>query len=148
MNVQKLLTYILGGVGVLSAIFLFMIISAGDDAIKAGEAGGSVNTFMYIAYVVLFLIVAIVLLFVLKGLFSGDIKKTLISVGAFLAIVFISYAMSSGTDLNLQPFIDKGADVTEATSKKVGAGLYTFYVLGFLAIASMAFSGVKKIFNK
>ena len=148
MKSQKILTIIMGIIGAISAIFLFMIISAGDDAVKAGEADGAVNTFMYIAYVVLFLIVAIVLLFVIKGLFAGNIKKTLMSVGAFLIIVFISYAMSSGTDLDLKPFVDKGQDVTEATSKQVGAGLYAFYVLAFLAIASMAYSGVKKVFNK
>ncbi|WP_299556676.1 hypothetical protein [Seonamhaeicola sp.] len=148
MNSQKILTIIMGIIGAVSTIFLFMILSAGDEAIKAGEADGTVNTFIYLAYVVLFLIVAIVLLFVIKGLFSGNVKKTLMSVGIFLAIAFISYAMSSGTDLDLQPFVDKGQDITEGTSKKVGAGLYTFYVLAILAIASMAFSGVKKIFNK
>jgi magnesium-transporting ATPase (P-type) len=135
-------------VGVISALFLFMIINTGDEAIKAGEASGTVNTFMYIAYIILFVIVAIVLLFVLKGLFSGNIKKTLMTVGAFLAIVVISYAISSGTDLDLQPFIEKGENYTEATSKQVGAGLYAFYFLAILAIGSMLYGGVKKLFNK
>lgn len=148
MNSQKIISIIMGIVGALSAVFLFMIISTGDEAIKAGEASGAVNSFMYIAYAILALIAAIVLIFVIKGLFAGNIKKTLLSVGAFLAIVVISYAISSGTDLDLKPFIEKGQDVTEATSKNVGAGLYAFYVLAILAIASMAYSGVKKIFNK
>ncbi len=148
MNSKKILTIILGVVGVLSAIFLFMIISTGDDAVKAGEADSTVNTFMYIGYAVLFLTLAIVLLFVIKGLFSGDIKKTLMSVGAFLAIIVVSYVMSSGTNLDLTPFTNKGLDITEAKSRNVGAGLYAFYILGFIAIATMVFSGVKKIFNK
>ena len=148
MNSQKILTIIMGIVGVLSAVFLFMIISAGDDAIKAGESAGTVNTFMYIAYIVLFLTLAIVLLFVLKGLFTGDIKKTLMTVGAFIAVIAISYALSSGTDLDLTPFTDKGLDITEDKSKNVGAGLYAFYILGAIAIGSMLFGGAKKIFNK
>ncbi|MFV9551573.1 hypothetical protein [Algibacter sp. PT7-4] len=148
MNSQKILTIIMGIVGVLSAVFLFMIISAGDEAIKAGESDGAVTTFMYIAYVVLFVTLAAVLLFVLKGLFSGDIKKTLMTVGAFVAIIAISYALSSGTDLDLKPFTDKGLDVTEAKSKNVGAGLYAFYILAALAIGSMLYGGAKKIFNK
>ena len=148
MNSQKILTIIMGVVGVVSALFLFMIINTGDEAIKAGESAGTVNTFMYIAYIILLVTLAIVLLFVIKGLFSGNIKKTLMTVGAFLAIVFISYAMSSGTDLDLKPFTDKGLDVNEGTSKAVGAGLYAFYILAVLAIGSMLYGGAKKLFNK
>ncbi len=148
MNSQKILTILMGIIGVLAMVFLFMIISTGDDAIEAGEGSGTVNTFMYIAYIVLFLTIAIVLLFVIKGLFAGDIKKTLMTVGAFVAVIAISYMMSSGSDLDLTPFTNKGLDVTEATSKYVGTGLYAFYILAFLAIGSMLLSGVKKIFNK
>jgi len=148
MNSQKLLTIIMGIIAVVSAAFLFMIISIGDEAIKAGEGSGTVNTFMYVAYIVLFLTLAIVLVFVIKGLFAGNIKKTLMSVGAFLVILVISYAMSSGTDLDLTPFTDKGEEITEATSKNVGAGLYAFYALAIIAIGSMVLSGIKKITNK
>jgi len=138
----------MGIVGVLSAVFLFMIVSAGDDAIKGGESSGTVDTFMYIAYIIFFLTLAIVVLFVIKGLFTGDIKKTLMTVGAFVAVIAISYVISSGTDLNLKPFNDKGLGITEGISKNVGAGLYAFYILGAVAIVSMLFGGAKKIFNK
>lgn len=148
MNSQKILTIIMGVIGVISAIFLFMIISTGDEAIKAGESAGTVNTFMYLGYIVLFLTIAIVLLFVFKGLFAGNIKKTLMTVGAFLAIIIISYVISSGTDLDLKPFNDKGLGITEGISKNVGAGLFAFYILGVVAIGSMLFGGVKKMFNK
>ncbi len=147
MNSQKIITIILGIVGVISALFLFMIINTGDDAIKAGESNGVVTTFMYIAYMVLLIVIGIVLLFVFKGLLSGNIKKTLMTVGAFLAVVIISYIISSGTDLDLQPFIDKGVNLTEATSKLVGAGLYTFYFLAIIAIGSMLYGGSKKLSN-
>ena len=53
--------------------------------------------------------------------------------------------MASGTNLYLQPFIDKGLNVTEATSKNVGAGLYTFYAFAVFAIVVMALSGFKKL---
>lgn len=145
MNSQKLLTIILGIIGIISIIFLFVIINVGDEAISSGESAGAVDAFMYISYIILFATIAIVLLFVIKGLFSGDIKKTLMSVGAFVAIIIISYILSSGTDLDLTPFNSKGLGITEAVSKNVGAGLIAFYILGFLAIVSMIFSGFKKI---
>ncbi len=143
MKLHKILKIIAFALAIIGAIFALMII-AGDDESALSMSGNM----LYIAYVILGLILVMVLLFVLKGLFAGNIKKTLMTVGAFLAIIIISYSISSGTDLDLTPFTDKGLDVNETTSKQVGAGLYTFYVLAFLAIAAMAYSGVKKIFNK
>jgi hypothetical protein len=139
MSLYKILKIIVGILAVVGAIFALMIIGGND---------GMIDNMIYVTYVVLAIILALVLVFVIKGLLAGDIKKTLISVGAFLAILVISYAMSSGTDLNLTPFTDKGLDVTEATSKYVGAGLYAFYALALIAIGSMAFSGIKNITNK
>ena len=143
MNSHKILKIIAFALAIIGAIFALIII-AGDEKTALNMSG----KMLYIAYAVLGLILAMVSLYVIKGLFAGNIKKTLMTVGAFVAILVISYGMSSGTDLDLTPFTDKGLDVTEGTSKKVGAGLYAFYVLAFLAIASMVFSGVKKIFNK
>ena len=60
----------------------------------------------------------------------------------------MSFAISSGTDLDLTPFTEKGLDIDEGASKAVGAGLYAFYILAVVAIGSMLFGGVKKIFNK
>ncbi|GAA3563995.1 hypothetical protein [Snuella lapsa] len=139
MNLYKIIKIIAYALGIIGAIFVLMIMSSGSESM--------IDNILFVTYAVLALVLVLVLIYVLKGLFTGNIKKTLVTVGIFLAIVFVSYAMSSGADLDLKPFTDKGQDITEATSKKVGAGLYTFYVLAFLAIASMAFSGVKKIFK-
>ena len=111
----------------------------------AGGSEAMIDNMIYVAYVVLAIVIVLVLFYVIKGVFAGNIKKTLLSLGIFFGIVIVSYLVSSGTDLNLQPFIDKGQNITEATSKKVGAGLYTFYALGVLAILSMLSSGLTKI---
>jgi TRAP-type mannitol/chloroaromatic compound transport system permease large subunit len=86
----------------------------------------------------------LILIFIIKGLFAGNIKKTLMTVGAFLAIILVSYILSSGTDLDLTPFNSKGLGITEAISKNVGAGLIALYILMFLAVLSLIFSGFKK----
>ncbi|TYA74503.1 hypothetical protein [Seonamhaeicola marinus] len=143
MGLHKILKIVAFALAIIGAIFALMLI-AGDDDSDVGMAGNM----LYVAYAVLGLVIAMVLVFVVKGLFAGNVKKTLMSVGAFLAVVIIGYAASSGTDLSLTPFLEKGLDVTESTSKNVGAGLIIFYILAILAIASMAYSGVKKIFNK
>jgi hypothetical protein len=68
------------------------------------------------------------------------------SVGAFLAVVVISYAMASGSTEGL-PLVDNKV-VTESTSRWVGTGLIAFYILAVAAIGSMVFSGVKKVQTK
>ncbi|MEC3905861.1 hypothetical protein VOI54_02400 [Tamlana sp. 2201CG12-4] len=143
MGLHKILKIAAFALAIIGAIFALMIMT-GDDETAQSMSGNM----LYIAYVVLGIVVLLVLLFVLKGLFAGNIKKTLVTVGAFAAIIFLSFAISSGTDLDLTPFTDKGLDVDEGTSKTVGAGLYAFYILAVLAIGSMLYGGAKKIFNK
>lgn len=139
MNLYKIIKYIALALGLIGAILAIMIMSGSDNVI---------DYILYLTYVVLILILALVLFYVVKGVLAGDIKKTLLSLGLFFGIIIISYVLSSGTDLNLKPFNDKGLDITESTSKYVGTGLYTFYFLIVAAIGAMLFSSVKKMFNR
>ena len=139
MNTHKIIKIVAFALAILGSIFALMIMT-GSDAM--------IDNILYITYTVLGLVLALVLIFVLKGLATGDIKKTLMTVGAFLVVIAISYGISSGTDLDLQPFNDKGLGITEAISKNVGAGLYAFYVLAVIAIGSMLVGGLKKILNR
>ena len=143
MGLHKILKIVAFALAIIGAICALMII-AGDEDTAQSMSGNM----LYIAYAVLGIVLFLVVVFVLKGLATGDIKKTLMTVGAFVAVVAISYAISSGSDLDLKPFNDKGLGITESVSKNVGAGLYAFYILAVLAIGSMLFGGVKKLFNK
>ncbi|WP_100613482.1 hypothetical protein [Confluentibacter citreus] len=140
MDLHKILKIVAIILSVIGAGLALVIIS-GDEATAKNMSGNM----LMVAYVILAIVLILVLIYVIKGLFSGNIKKTLMSVGAFVAVILISYILSSGTDLDLTPFNSKGLGITEAVSKNVGAGLIAFYILGFLAIASMVFSGFKKI---
>ena len=140
-KIFKIVAMLLGFAGL---IFWFLLISKGDDAVKATGAG--VAPLLYIAYVIMAIVLGLVTVFVLKGVMSGDVKKTLISVGAFLAVLLISYLMASGSIEGLTP-ADK-SEVTESTSKWVGTGLIAFYILAVVAVTTMAFSGVKKVITK
>ncbi|MFH4968488.1 hypothetical protein V8G61_09820 [Gaetbulibacter sp. M240] len=140
---QKIIKIVAFALAILGAILALMIMGADE-----GTEGNLVSNMLYVSYVVLAIVLTLVVIFVVKGLFSGNIKKTLLTVGAFLLIVLISYSVSSGTDLDLTKFTAKGQDVSEQASRYVGTGLYTFYVLAVIAILSMLLSSVKKIFNK
>lgn len=142
MGLYKILRIIALVLALIGVVFALMV--AGSDKETLMQDGSMVDNMMRIAYLVFAIVLVLVLVYVLKGLFTGNIKKTLLTLGIFFVIVIIAYSVSSGSDLDLQPFIDKGQNITEATSKKVGAGLYTFYTLAILAILSMLSSGLIK----
>ena len=138
-KILKIVALILSIAGVVS---LAMIVSNGDDVVKA--TGEGLDGFLYIAYIMFALVLFFVIIFVLKGLMRGDIKKTLITVGAFLAIVVISYVMAEG----VETIMKDGKTLSATGSRWISTGINTFVLLGILAIGSMVFSGLKKIISK
>ncbi|WP_299116163.1 hypothetical protein [uncultured Winogradskyella sp.] len=144
---HKILKIVAALLGVLGIVFLVRIISAGDDAIKSGESAGLVDPMAYVAYVILGLVLAFVVFFVVKNLFTNTagLKNTLIGVGAFVAVLVIAYVVSGGDSraYKLQDGI-----ASDGQSHMVGAGLVAFYILLAIAAVSMIFSGVKKILSK
>ena len=75
---------------------------------------------------------------------AGDIKKTLITVGAFLVVVIISYVMADG----VETLMKDGKTLSESGSRWISTGINAFVLLGLIAIGSMVFGGVKKIISK
>ncbi len=141
---KKILTILLAIVGVLSIVLLAMIISAGDDAIKAGESSGTVNTYMYIGYLILILTLAFVVVFSLKNIFSNSdtLKSTLKGFGVFALLALISYfGFANGVETELK----NGDMLSAGGSQLLGAGLYLFYFLLAIAGGSMLFFGIKKM---
>ena len=147
MGIYKILKYLAIAFGVIAAVLLARVLMAGDDSItdSADVQASVVDPFLWVSYIVLGIVIALVLFYVIKGLFKGDIKKTLLSVGLFLVIIVLSYVLAGDEiiyDRNDVPVISASG------SKWVGAGLIAFYILGALAILAMLFSGVTKIKNR
>lgn len=140
MNLHKILKYLAYALGIIGTIFALMLMMTDSDSM--------IDNILIVTYITLFVVVALILVYVLKGIFAGNIKKTLITVGLFLAVILISYILSSGTDLDLKQFNDKGLSITEGISKNVGAGLYAFYILITIAIITTFLSSAKKLLNK
>lgn len=132
--------------GIVGAILFVRILNAGDDAIEADAALQSsvVAPFMWVSYIILGITVLMVLFFSVKALFTGDVKKTLLSVGGFIVIIVVSYLVSSGTETAL-----RDGDVLSASgSRWVSTGLTAFYILAALAVLAMLLSSVKKILTR
>jgi len=148
MSLHKILKIIAAVLSLVGAVLLAMIMSSGDDAIEAaylsGGDTGSVDNMIYVSYVIFILVLAFVVIFVIKNLFSntGSLKSTLMGAGAFVAVIVVSYLFSGG---DTTEYFDQGVKVTEGTSQLVGAGIVSFYIFGALAIFSIFFSGIKKL---
>ena len=139
MALHKILKIVALLLSIVGVIFLAMIIAKGDDVVA--ETGAGIDGFLYVAYITFAITLLFVLFFVLKGVFEGNVKGTLIAVGAFLVVVFIAYMLADGA-----PMIQPDGDMLSASgSKWVATGLYTFYIMAILAIASMVFSGINKV---
>lgn len=149
MNIQTIVKIISAVFGLLGAIFLFRIIGIGDEEIKmAASSGdfGSVSPLVSLAIAILFITVGVTVIFSLLNLASSSekLKKSLIFIGCFLAIMGISFALSNGVETPMKD----GEVLSASGSRWVGAGLRMFYILAALAVLSMIFSGARKILNK
>lgn len=148
MNFQKIAKIVAAILGLIATFSLFGIMSQGDEAIEnayaAGESIASVDTMIPVAYVIFVLVLAFVLFFVIKNLFTNakSIKNTLVGIGAFLGILIVSYVVSGGDPTK---YYDNNVLVSDGTSQLVGAGLVTFYILVVVSLVAMAWSGINKI---
>jgi hypothetical protein len=144
MDLQKLLKIVAIVIGVISIFFLGSIISTGDEAIKAGEASGTIDIFMNVSYVILAIAVLNVLVFSVLNLVSNTagLKNTLMGVGAFVVLSLLCYfGFANGVETTLKD----GDILSESGSRLVGAGLYLFYFLAVIAGGIMLGFGIKKM---
>ena len=113
-------------ISVLSVIFLGLLMANSD-----AEDNSWISPLIYISYFILAACVVLVLLFVLKNLFSNkdNLKRTLIVVGLFLGVFVISFVLADSSDVKAN-----GEIVSGSTSKWVSTGLNMFYILALAAI--------------
>ncbi|WP_405325091.1 hypothetical protein [Leeuwenhoekiella sp. LLG6367-2.1] len=142
---HKILKIVALILSILGAVWLVRILITGDTAIiDSPELQNSLVTpFIYIAYTAFAVALVFVVIFVVKNIFTGgsSLKGTLIGLGAFLAIILISYVLASGEETPLRD----GGSLSASASRWVEAGIYAFYILAVVAIGAMVFSGVKKL---
>lgn len=127
-------------ISVLSVIFLGLLMANSD-----AENNSWISPLIYISYFILAACVALVLVFVLKNLFSNkdNLKRTLIVVGLFLGVVLISYILADSSDVKAN-----GEIVSGSTSKWVSTGLNAFYILALAAIGAMVWTGFNKLIKR
>ena len=143
MTIHKVLKYLALVIGVIGLILVGRIIIAGDESITASveDQQSLLDPLMWLSYIVLGLSILIVGVFVIRGLFTGNVKNTLISVGAFLLVIVIAYVLTDGNETVLKD----GTTLSASGDHWVGAGLVMFYILAAVAAGAMILSGIRKL---
>ena len=148
-KIIKILLIVLSLVG---AVLWFMLPSAELSEANPAEAAqsGAMNAMFLLTYLFLGIAVVASLIFALKNLFSNgqNIKKALFAIGGLLVVVLISWAMASGTDVSVEEMASKNIETSESTIRNIGTGLNVFFILTFVAVVAMLWSGAKKMFSK
>lgn len=139
IKIFKIVIGIVGGI-------LFIRILAEDDTMIENDIAlqtSLVSPLMYLSYFIFVLCILATLGFVIKGLFRGDVKKTLISLGAFMGIIVVSFLTSNGEETALRD----GEVLSAYGSKWISTGLTVFYILTIFAFAAIIFSSIKKVIS-
>lgn len=146
MNTKRIFTYTALVLGVIGLILQVLILNQGDDVIKMNALSGDygvVSTMVTLALFVLAITVLLTLIFSLGNLASDGkkLKKALVSIGAFGAVVLVAFLFSSGTETPL-----KDGDMLSASgSRWIEAGLRTFYFLVCIAVGAMLYTGIARL---
>lgn len=137
MNLNKLAKIVVITLSVLAIVFLATIMMS--DA----PDGGMISPIIYVAYVMLAIAIVFVVYYMFKGLMAkkGDLKKTFISLGAFIGVFVLAFILADGTAVPLKD----GGEVSAFASKMVSTGLNAFYILAIVALGLMFFTGYTRI---
>lgn len=139
---NKILTVLKIVIGLIGAIFFVRILMADGNALEVDSElqNSLLSPFILLAYIILGLTVVITLVFSIVGVAKGNIKKTLITIGAFAAVVIISFFSSTGKEIQT----DEGV-ISAYASQWISAGLTIFYVLLAISILAIIASAVIKV---
>jgi hypothetical protein len=121
----------------ISAILFIIFYTKGEDYTSY------VLSWAYILLAITALVTLIFpILYIIKNPKSG--KTVLIGIVGFVVLFLIANSMASG---NIQGEVFETFNITEASSKLIGAMLNMTYILGILAVLSIIYSGISSIFK-
>ncbi|MCF8221798.1 MAG: hypothetical protein K9J25_01530 [Bacteroidales bacterium] len=146
-RIIQIILWLLMAVTVVFAVIFYF------GSVKEGTAGTRLEEpvvtqpFLTYAYVLFFAAAGVQVIFSIINIIINPkgIKKGIASLVVVAAVVVLAFLMADDTVLNLPHFTGKGNEPT--TLKYVGTGLYTAYFLVGLAILSILWSSISRIFK-
>jgi hypothetical protein len=106
-----------------------------------------INIGIYLTYILIGAAVIGILFFSVTNIAKNPkaAKSALVGIGGLVVVFGITYALSTGADAGMYSTDEEV--VTEGTSKLVGMGLSSFYVLAALTILSILYVEVTRLFK-
>ncbi|NLO03917.1 MAG: hypothetical protein GX126_16630 [Bacteroidales bacterium] len=147
----KIITILLWIIIIISAVLIVSLMASISDNAADPAMGGWINTNLIWSYILLILGAGFALLFSVFHMIT-DIraaKKGLMALVFVGAIVLIAYLFASDEIpqfIGVQKYIDNGT-LTPVIAKWIDTGLIITYILLGLAILSIAFSSVSRLFK-
>lgn len=137
-KVNSILMYVFMAIGVI-----LMIMTMGIEVTDDGEClnCGIEGSFIGFSYILLIIAVIAALAGTVMTALSNPKKLmgSLIGVVAMIVVFGISYGIAGGEVL------ESYGNITETTSRMVGAGLFTFYILLVLAVLSIVYASISRL---
>lgn len=142
---NKIVKILLIVVGLAGAVLWFMLPER-DAPVAEATQNGALNAMFWITFILLGIAAAASLIFSLIHLFSNpaSIKKTVFVVVGFALVVVIAYVLADGTDVSIPEMAERGIETSETTIKRIGTGIWTFFILVIIAVGAMIWGGVRK----
>lgn len=149
---KKIVTIILWGIVLISVILMISLMSNINTENEADPSMLSwISTNLTWTYILFAITALIVLFFGIIQMFSE--KKALLNglmvMGFFAVIILVAYLFTDNsmpTFLGVNKFIEDGT-LTPKVSRLIGVGLNTTYILFILAIGSVLWSSLSRLFK-
>lgn len=140
MNVYKISKIVVIIIGIIASI---LFVSALGMEISMENNSYIVDYFIYISYLAMAIAFFSVIYFVFKNLFTHkeQLKRALISIGLFAAVILIAFIMADSTEIKLKD----GAVISSMYSKLISTSINTFYILAVVSVGVLGWTGFSKI---
>lgn len=140
MNVYKISKILVIIIGIIASI---LFVSTLGMEVTMENNSYIVDYFIYLSYLAMAVSFFSVIYFVFKNLITHkeQLRRALISLGLFAAVVLVAFILADGTEVKLKD----GVVISSFSSKLISTSLNTFYILAFISVAVLGWTGFSKI---
>ena len=139
MNVYKISKILVIIIGIIASI---LFVSTLGMEVSMENNSYIVDYFIYISYLAMAVAFFSVVYFVFKNLIThkDQLRRALISMGLFAAVILIAFILADSTEVKLKD----GGVISSFASKLISTSLNTFYILAFISVAVLGWTGFSK----
>ncbi len=140
MNVYKISKIIVIIIGIIASI---LFVSNLGMEVSMENNSYVVDYFIYLSYLAMAIAFFSVVYFVFKNLVThkDQLRRALISLGLFAAVVLVAFIMADSTEVKLKD----GEMISSMGSKLISTSLNTFYILAVVSVGVLVWTGFSKI---